>query len=487
MSGIDQNRDHLQSETQPLANSHSTAQSSRLAAGLNPHNIDSPAVQEAGIQSVAPDHTGSPPVARGDAVETTKAQPRGRRLRMPENIHTFDSFRYRNFRYLWATTLFSSGGFWMQQIVIGWLMYNITQSAFLTTLAMGLDALPILLVGPVGGLLVDSWDRRKLLVGIYVYQTVVTSVFAVFVILGQVGSIHIFVFILFMGLGWVILDPARTSLVSTSVPRESLVNAFALNSLGFSVTRLAAPAIGGGLLALGGPGPALVIEAVMQFLAVLAAMAIRLPLAERPELRLKTAFSRLLEGAQYVRSQPVILSVVVLSIVPPMMSFPFLNGLMPVFAAEVFGTGSIGLGMLMSSLGAGSVLGTLVLASFVNVKYKGQLIIGSVALTSVSMLAFSQVTSIYMAFPVLIVSSVGMMVFFSTSSALVQSIVPDVFRGRVSSIAMLSFGTMPIGSLAAGSLAQRMGAPTAMLLASGAVAFVLAVFLMRSRLLWRSQ
>ena len=487
MSGIDQNRNQFESETQPPATSYSTPQSPSLDASLNPQSVDSAPVQGADVQSLASDHTESPAVTRHDVVEINVARPRSRRLRMPENIHTFESFRFRNFRYLWATTLFSSGGFWMQQIVIGWLMYDITQSAFLTTLAMGLDALPILLVGPVGGLLVDSWDRRKLLAGIYVYQTIVTSVFATIVILGEVGPVHIFGFILFMGLGWVILDPARTSLVSTSVPRESLVNAFALNSLGFSVTRLAAPAIGGALLALGGPGPALVIEAVMQFLAVVAALAIQLPSAERAELRLKTAFSRLLEGARYVRGQPVILSVVVLSIVPPMMSFPFLNGLMPVFAVEVFETGSVGLGMLMSSLGAGSVLGTLVLASFGNVRHKGQLIILSVALTSATMLAFSQVTSIYAAVPVLILSSVGMMVFFSTSSALVQSIVPDEFRGRVTSIAMLSFGTMPIGSLVAGILAQRMGAPTAMLLASGAVAFILAAFMMRTQLLWRTQ
>jgi MFS family permease len=375
----------------------------------------------------------------------------------------------------------------MQQIVIGWLMYNITQSAFLTTLAMGLDALPILLIGPVGGLLVDSWDRRKLLAGIYLYQAVVTTVFATIVITGDVGPVHIFGYIMLMGVGWVILDPARASLVSTTVPGESLVNAFALNSLGFSVTRLAAPAIGGALLALVGPGPALVIEAIMQFLAVIAALAIQLPVTERAELRLKTAFSRLLEGARYVKGQPVILSVIALSIVPPMMSFPFFNGLMPVFAAEVFETGSIGLGLLMSSLGAGSVLGTLVLASFGNVQRKGRLIILSVAVTSLTMLLFSQVTSMYLAYPVLIASSVGMMVFFSTSSALIQSIVPDEFRGRVTSIAMFSFGMMPIGSLVAGTLAQRLGAPTAMLIASGVVAFLLGAFLMNSRLLWRTQ
>jgi len=330
-------------------------------------------------------------------------------------------------------------------------------------------------------------DRRKLLAGIYAYQASVTAVFATFVILGSVEPLHIFIYIMMMGVGWVILDPARASLVSTTVPGETLVNAFALNSLGFSVTRLAAPAIGGGLLALGGPGPALVIEAILQGLAVVAALAIQLPSAERAELKLKTAVSRLVEGALYVKSQPVILSVIALSFVPPMMSFPFLNGLMPVFAAEIFETGSVGLGLLMSSLGAGSVLGTLVLASFGNVRHKGQLIILSVALTSVTMLAFSQVTSIYMAFPILIASSVGMMVFFSTSSALVQSIVPDEFRGRVTSISMFSFGMMPVGSLAAGVLAQRLGAPTAMLVASGVVAFLLVAFILNSRLLWNTK
>jgi MFS family permease len=479
VSSIDQNRNHQQAETQPPSVNFSTAGIPSLDGNVPPTS--------GSVNPVASDSTDLPEITQNDVAETAVARPCRRHLRMPAKLHTFESFQYRNYRFLWATTLFSSAGFWMQQIVIGWLMYNITQSAFLTTLAMGLDALPILLIGPVGGLLVDSWDRRKLLAGIYLYQASITTVFATVVIIGDVGPVHIFGYIMLMGVGWVILDPARASLVSTTVPGESLVNAFALNSLGFSVTRLAAPAIGGGLLALVGPGPALVIEAIMQFLAVIAALALRSPETDRAELRLKTAFSRLLEGARYVRGQPVILSVIALSIVPPMMSFPFFNGLMPVFAAEVFETGSIGLGLLMSSLGAGSVLGTLVLASFGNVQRKGRLIILSVAVTSVTMLLFSQVTSMYFAFPVLIASSVGMMVFFSTSSALVQSIVPDEFRGRVTSISMFSFGMMPIGSLIAGTLAQRLGAPTAMLIASGVVAFLLGAFLMNSRLLWRTQ
>ncbi|MQG81994.1 MAG: MFS transporter, partial [SAR202 cluster bacterium] len=296
MSSIDNNRNQIQADNQPMTSSYNAVQNTSLDAGLTPGAAPAPDQRAemppitSGIvdSSLETDHT---------VAQITVARPRGRRIRMPENLHTFESFKYRNYRYVWATTLFSSGGFWMQQIVIGWLMYDITRSAFLTTLAMGLDALPILLIGPIGGLLVDSLDRRKLLAGIYAYQAFVTAVFATFVILGSVEPLHIFIYIMMMGVGWVILDPARASLVSTTVPGETLVNAFALNSLGFSVTRLAAPAIGGGLLALGGPGPALVIEAILQGLAVVAALAIQLPSAERAELKLKTAVSRLVEGA----------------------------------------------------------------------------------------------------------------------------------------------------------------------------------------------
>ena len=134
---------------------------------------------------------------------------------------------------------FSSGGFWLQQVVIGWLAYQMTQSALLTSLAMGLDALPILIAGPIGGALVDSRDRAKLLAYIYLYQATVTFIFGLVVVLGLLETRHIFAFILTMGFAWVILDPARISLISNRVPKENLVNAFALNLLAFSVMRLA--------------------------------------------------------------------------------------------------------------------------------------------------------------------------------------------------------------------------------------------------------
>ncbi len=407
-------------------------------------------------------------------------------MRVQVPVHTFESFRYRSYRFLWASTFFSSGGFWLQQIVIGWLTYDITQSAFLTTLAMGLDALPILFIGPLGGLLADKVDRRLLLAGVLTYQATITLAFAAVVWTGATETVHIFAYILMMGMAWVILDPARMSLIPNSVPKENLVNAFALNSLGFSATRLAAPVIGGAVLALVGPGPALVGEAALQLAAVTAALAIRLPKIDRGKLRLSSALSELAEGVRYVRSQPVVLSAMILGVLPPLISFPYVSGLMPVFAAEVFQTGSVGLGLLMSSLGAGSVVGTLLLASLGDVRRKGRLITIAVVWTGIAMLVFSVVRSLEWAIPALMLVSVGMMLFFAATSALIQSMVPDEFRGRVSSLYALTFGLLPIGSLTAGMVAQKWGAPLATTIASNVIVVVVIAFSLRTRVLWRA-
>ena len=277
--------------------------------------------------------------------------PRIRPSSIRARVHTFDSFRYRNYRLMWGATAFSSGAFWLQQVIIGWLAYELTESAFLTTLAMGLDALPILIVGPVGGLLADSWDRRKLLAGMLAYQCLATAVFGAAVMLGHLETWHIFAYILAMGFAFVILDPTRMTIIASSVPSASIVNAFALNSLGFSVMRLAAPAVGGGVLALWGAWPALMLEAALHMVAVGFALGLRLPRMEQAPLRFKSGFSRIAEGARYVKGQPVILGIALMGVLMPLLGFTFVNGLMPVYAAEVFFVDSVGLGLLMASIG----------------------------------------------------------------------------------------------------------------------------------------
>ena len=201
----------------------------------------------------------------GDALQV-EAPARRRRFRphlrpihIHVRVHTFDSLGYLNFRLICFTTVFSAGGLWLRQVILGWLTYDLTQSAFLTSLVMGLEAFPVLLAGPLGGLLVDRVNRRKMLVLVYAYQATVTLAFSSIVLLDWVETWHIFLYALLMGFAWATADTARTSLISNVVPRENLVNAFSLNSLAYSCTRMAMPALGGVILALVGAGPALLL------------------------------------------------------------------------------------------------------------------------------------------------------------------------------------------------------------------------------------
>ena len=411
--------------------------------------------------------------------------PRVRPLKVRGRLHTFDSFRYRDYIFIWLATMFSSGGFWLQQVIVGWLTYEVTDSAFWTSVALGLDALPILFVGPVGGLLVDNFDRRKLMAFIYVYQATVTLTFAAVVLTGNLQAWHIFAFIFFMGLAWVVTDPARMSLISNIVPRESLVNAFALNSMAFSVTRLATPAVGGVLIAVAGAGPALLVEAALQIGAVCAALSLRVVTLPKPRMSLASVRDGLLEGIRYVLNTPLLLGLFALNAMPAMLIMPSVNGLMPVYAAEVFEVDAKGLGLLISAFGAGSTLGTFALASLGDIKAKGIALICGIIVTAVTTFIFSVNAFFPTAYLNLMIISAAMMMYFSITSAVVQGTVPDEFRGRVTGLYMITWGLFPLGSLLAGWLAENLGVQQATQITSGIMLLLLAFAAWRFRSLWR--
>ncbi len=453
--------------------------SSGMAAGL-----------DSAASPVDPILRQAPPSA-GAVVEETPSGARRRRarlrpVRLTSNIRTFDAFRYRDYRLLWAATAFSSSGYWLQQILVGWLTYKLTQSAFVTSLALGLDALPILVAGPLGGLLADSWDKRKFLAAILVYQALVTTGFAVLVLLGRAETWNIFGFVMLMGVGWIGTDPVRMSLIPKIVPRERLVNAFALGSLAFSVTRLAAPTVGGLMLATVGAGPAFFLEAGLQVMALAMVVGLRVPAASRNALRVRSALSQILEAVRYAQHEPVILGVLLFGVIPSVLVMPFVQGLMPVYAAEVFEVGPTGLGLLLAAIGVGSVISTVTLASIGEVEAKGRLVLLSAVIMGIGLVLFSRNSSYILAFPSLMFLSSGMVMFFTSSIATIQTTVRDDLRGRVAGLYMVTWGLFPIGSLAAGSLADRFGAPTASLVAAGALAVVFVVLALRFRILWRS-
>lgn len=470
--------------------SSTTSQSGHEKTGPSSGSGGEIAAAAAAASGQAPVDVPPPPTSPGPDGTRRAAKRRRRRgrlfrRRIRVRVHTFDSFRFRDYRLLWAATTFSSGGFWLQQVTIGWLTYTLTESALLTSLAMSLDMLPLLFVGPLGGVLADRLDRRKAMAAVYAYQALVTVAFASLVLLDRAATWHIFAFITLIGLSWVVVEPARMALIPNIVPRENLVNAIALNALAYSSTRLAAPAAGGLLLAFAGPGPVLLIEVALQLAAVLASLSLRTGMASSSSLRLTAAFSDLVAGIRYVRRSPIVMGLLFIAAVPSLLVMPFIHGLMPVYASLIFDVGPSGLGFLFSSIGAGATAGTIVLASAGDIRRKGPLLIGCMGVLAVAMMAFSRNGSYAVAFPILLALSAALMTVFATTTATVMARVSDEFRGRVSGLFTVTWGLTPAGGVVAGLLAERFGAPTATLLGASGIAVVTLVVALRFKSIWR--
>lgn len=402
-------------------------------------------------------------------------------------IRTFDSLRHRGYRSLWLATLCSSSAYWLHQVVMGWLTYDLTHSPLLTTLVVSLDALPALVGAPLMGLMGDAWNRKKLLVVSYGYMAAALTALAILVLLDSIQPWHLLLFSLLFGLSWALADPTRMALIPNLVPRGELVNAFALNSLAFNGTRLASPALGGVLIALIGPGWSLLVEVGANVVACVAALSVQGVPPPRRALHLTSLVPELREGLRYAVREPVVLSILLLGVVPALLVYPFVAALMAVYAAEVFHVGSRGLGLLLSALGVGAVTGTVVLASFGSVPRKGRLMLGAILAVGLASIAFSQSPWLGLSLVILVGLGSALSVFFSASSAVVQSLTPDAFRGRVAGLYMMGWGLSPLGSLLSGLLAQRFGPAWATLAAGIAVLLACAAIARRFPALPRLQ
>jgi hypothetical protein len=399
-------------------------------------------------------------------------------------VHTLDSLRYRDFRLLFATTMLVSAGAWTRVVVVGWLAYSLTQSPLITSLALGLDALPLLIVSPLGGMLADMWDRRTILAVTIVFHAAVIGTLAAVVSTGNVAIWQIFALILLEGSASAFLSPSYVSIVASIVPKERLVNAFALTSLAGNSTRLVFPAIAGVILAVVGPAPALAMGAGLFLVGGVAVLFMKVrgnePEADADSPR-KASIG---ESVSFVRSKPIIVAMLGLSLLPLMLLGPFVTGLLPVYASEVYEVGPAGLGLLTSALGAGATLGIIVLASFGAIGNQLRVVIITLALAGIAMAGFSFSPTMLLSLPLLMLLSAAASTSMTLGGAAVQSLTPGRMRGRVSGIHEMTLGLFPLGTLASGVLAQFLGAPAATLIAAGAMVTVLSAVAFAYRGIW---
>jgi MFS family permease len=374
---------------------------------------------------------------------------------------------HRNYRLFFSGQSVSLVGTWLTRVATSWLVYRLSGSALLLGVVGFCGQLPAFLLAPFAGVLVDRWNRHRVLVVTQVLAMLQSFALAVLALTGAITVWHVTVLSVVQGLINAFDMPARQAFVVELVEdRAALPNAIALNSSMFNAARLLGPSVAGGLIAWVGEGGCFLIDG-FSYLAVIASLlAMRLTRRVREEPR-KHMREELREGFAYAFHFPPIRTVLLLLAVVSLMGMPY-TVLMPVMASEVLKGGPNTLGFLMAASGLGALGGAGFLASRRTVRGFGRVIVRTAVLFGAGLVAFALSRHVVLSLLALAVTGYGMMVTMAASNTVLQTIVEERMRGRLMSFYAMAFlGTAPFGSLLAGALAARIGAPATIAVGGG--------------------
>jgi MFS family permease len=391
----------------------------------------------------------------------------------------FASLQHRNFKLLWAGLIVSNTGTWMQNVAQGWLVLQLTNSPFWLGL-LGLSfAVPMIVLPLIGGAVVDRIDRIKLL---YVTQTGAMLTALILAIMTWTGTIHISYILIASFISSALLafdNPARQALVPDLVPQHDLMNAISLNSATYTGAALIGPAIAGALLAPLGAGTLFFLNA-LSYLSVLFALASMRNVQTRSSATQHATLGKaMLAGLTYAWKNRLILALLSLSALASIFGRSYQN-LLPIFARDIWNGGPAGYGILLSSSGAGALVGAFGLASIRNIKHQGAILVTSGLLFSLTIILFALSPSFWPGVILLFIGGIAVTVFGTIIATFIQVAVPNELRGRVMSLYSITLIGLPsLGALGVGSVAEMLGgipgAPRAVLLGSSIVALVLII------------
>jgi MFS family permease len=394
----------------------------------------------------------------------------GRQQRIPVGgitwRHTFRALRHRNYRLFFWGQLVSLIGTWMQQTAMSWFVYQITNSKLLLGVVAAMGSAPMMLSSVWGGSLADRYPKRSILVATQTAQMICAFFLAAGVWAGFATPLFIIVVAAFNGLAMGFDMPARQAFTVEMTSREDLLNAISLNSSIVNGARVVGPSLAGLLIGAVGVAMCFFLNG-LTFVAVIAGLLLmRLPPFQRPAHLVSTG-EHAWNGIVYSMKHQRVRTILLLFLAVGVFGWSY-TVLMPAFARDVLSRGANGYGILMSASGIGAFIGALVVATYGHLFTPRRLALGGVWLFSAALFALSLSRNFYVALAFLFVAGFGMLLFFSTSNTVLQTIVPDEMRGRVMGVWSLVFGAMiPLGSLEAGAVAHWLS--TSFALAFGAI------------------
>jgi MFS family permease len=349
-------------------------------------------------------------------------------------------------------------GSWMQTVAQSWLIYKLTGNNPLYLGWLGLTfAIPMIVIPPFGGVIVDRVDRIRLLFVTQTCALLLAAALALFTWAGWMQPVHLLIASFLGALLLAFDNPARQSLIPDLVPRSDLPNAISLNSATYTGAALVGPALAGILLGQIGAGWLFLLNAI-SYLAVIGALLAMRGLTLRPPPTASFA-DALLGGFRYARSDRLILFLLLLSGIAAIFGRSY-QQILPIFADDIWQVGASGFGALLSAGGAGALLGAFAIASVQLKGFHGRVLIGSGLIFSIALVAFALVPWFTVALALLLIVGVASTVFSTMVATMLQLRVPSELRGRLMSLYAVTLIGMPaLGGLGIAAVANGLGEP----------------------------
>jgi MFS family permease len=369
------------------------------------------------------------------------------------------ALHHRNYKLFFGGQGISLIGTWLTRVATSWLVYRLTDSAAVLGILGFAGQIPTFLLAPFAGVLVDRWDRRRLLVVTQTLSMLQSFALAVLALTHLIEVWQIIALSVFQGFINAFDMPGRQAFVVEMVEgREDLANAIALNSSMFNGARLVGPSVAGVLIASVGEGMCFLLDGFSYLAVIGSLLAMHIKKKEGPS-KGGTMLRGLAEGFRFAFGFSPVRAVLLLIALTGLVGMPYIV-LMPVFAKDVLHGGSHIFGFLMAAAGVGALAGALFLASRKSVRGLGRIIPSMAATFGIGLILLSFSRTLWLSLVLLFVVGFGMMVETASSNTVLQTIVDDDKRGRVMSFYTTAFlGMTPFGSLLAGQLASRIGAP----------------------------
>ena len=394
----------------------------------------------------------------------------------------FRALRHRNYRLYSCGQIISLSGSWLQNLAQGWLVFELTHSPFWLGLVGFLNFLPLSFFALIGGSIADRFSKRQLLLALQIPVMLLAFIFAVLIWTDTITVGWICALVLGFGIINAFDIPTRQAFAIELVGKNDLANALALNSATFNTARLLGPAIGGIIIATLGVGWCLFINGLSYLAAIWALVAMRFekpPVKKSAPLPLRNSIREIL---LYVRRTPRVFSLLMLVGVITIFGWSFWI-LIPAFAGQVLNGGAVELGKLLSAGGFGALGSALFVAGFNHRISLRHLLFAGVIIFVAGVTLFALSKNFFLSLAAMAVAGFGIILFYINANSSLQRRVPNHLRGRMMGVYAFAFGGLsPFGNLLIGFVAERIGAPLAVIGGAGICAVMaFSVFQFRSR------